>query len=480
LIKSAFFYLTSKVITGVAGLATLAVLTRLLSAETYGLYSLLLVSGTVVSGIAFRWLGEGLARNLALYPNEHVRKRSTAGLLRATSILFFIVTAIVVAGAAIASFLGYVSTASAASVTALAVAMGWFELSVRVCNALNRSSVYNLVVSIRALGFLLVGTLVAVFGGSAYGLIVASAVCFAASTTPMVSGLSLMYQGYQGQSGGNDRRLIARTGIPLGGAALLTMVIDYSDRYLISAFLGVQKVGPYAAAYDLTQLSVGMLLSITLLVFYPRVLHAGRDLKSSVRYLRLATRSLYTVTLLGLSAAVIYLQASTSIASVVFGAPFRAEAVAVMPIVAIAIFVAAIKVQFFDYALLVTGRTNVIFWGAGLSAVVNVVANVAFIPAYGTIGAAWATLLAFCASLSVSAVFAGRMNLVRLTVRPFLIPVAAFVVSGFLLWPMKDWTGIGAVGLQVGVTFVVFAGFVLYADRRIARRLLRRILANQS
>jgi O-antigen/teichoic acid export membrane protein len=99
-------------------------------------------------------------------------------------------------------------------------------------------------------------------------------------------------------------------------------------------------------------------------------------------------------------------------------------------------------------------------YAAGISVVVNVALNLALIPPYGYIGAAWATVLTEVALGAVGWFFTARhlvrVRLVKLSWRPFL----AGLVMAAAVWPFHDAHGLELVAVVIGAA-IVYVGAAL-------------------
>ncbi|HEV2953012.1 MAG TPA: polysaccharide biosynthesis C-terminal domain-containing protein [Candidatus Dormibacteraeota bacterium] len=124
-------------------------------------------------------------------------------------------------------------------------------------------------------------------------------------------------------------------------------------------------------------------------------------------------------------------------------------------------------------------RQSLFTWAAGLSVAVNLVLNLLLIPTWGSLGAAWATVLTEMALAGIGlALVAGSGHLVpvwRLCWRPGLAGLAmGAALVPFGTAPGLRLLGVAALGAVVYLALAWFVGAVDADDRSLIRGALRR------
>jgi O-antigen/teichoic acid export membrane protein len=182
-----------------------------------------------------------------------------------------------------------------------------------------------------------------------------------------------------------------RWGVPLTPNSALLWIINISDRYMVSYFLGVAAAGIYNAAY-----SIGYYASFALMplgtVLYPSIskYYDGGNLGQTRNYLSYSVKYLMMVAIpsaFGLSILAKPLLQILATAEFVAG-------IVVVPWVAFG----AVLFCFYQvcvYIIHLVGKTRITVRLLGTAAVLNIGLNLLLIPRMGIVGAAVATLVAY-------------------------------------------------------------------------------------
>lgn len=262
---------------------------------------------------------------------------------------------------------------------------------------------------------------------------------------------------------------LLRASSPLLVALVLNLILTRLDVLLLGRMRGAAEVGLYAAPVRLVE--VAALLPILLMTsVYP--MFAASHGVSPRRLERLFRGSVRFIVAAVVPLAVVEIAFAGPIVSTLFGPEFEASA-AVLPILAIGEVLVVVDIVF-SSRLVATNleRRNLLMVLA--AAVANVAANVALIPPFGAVGAAWATLIAYGVRFGVAfAWFDTRDAAVQALTS--LLPACGAGVGAYLVFAY----------LQFQSAILLVPAFALYAVllvlfRGVSRRewdLLREIPA---
>ena len=266
MIRQTLFYFAARVGTGLLSIALLAAFTRLLSPVEYGHYVLAITLATIASVVFFQWLAVSAGRFYARY------RDCPQVLLSAVSKSFWTsaaVAALLAVSVAAACWSAGLNATLILVVLLLTVAQGRFDLALQFANLRREPGSYAIASWLK--------TGIAAVAGSALLFIWPSGF---AATTGVVLGLIVAARwpkfsdSTQLQPPTLElRREFLRYGSPLAANSLAFMVVSQSDRLFIASILGVAAVGPYAAAYDFAQQSIGAIMNVGFLVAYPSIVH---------------------------------------------------------------------------------------------------------------------------------------------------------------------------------------------------------------
>lgn len=459
-----FYYLVMKSGAGLIGLISIFVFTRFMRPDEYGIYAMMLSAFGICYAIFFQWLSQGLGR---FYVNELARNAALV-----STVIFGFVLATLFSSVLWGIALLFIAESPWKQwflyLPPLVFSYAWYELNLRIANASMQPKLYGYISFSKAgLGLLIGAVLYRYFGlhGVFFGLI------FSAIVTPFVW-MRTSWHAVNPQS--IDKAIFKRLlsyGMPLALSVALTLVVDVSDRFIIGALLGAEQAGLYAASYDLVVQAMGFMAAAFYLAAFPALVQESESnspekmVSGLARYSTLLFAT--TVPLL-----IIFVSLAGNFSLVVFGLPFRESANQLIPIIALGVFVGIFKIHFFDVVFQLGHKTARQIWPALLTAIMNVGLNLWWIPKFGIVGAAYATLVAFVLGCLASAAMASR-------VIPLVVPTANFLkicLSGIcmylLLLSMASFDGLLALVFQILSSLALYAALIVMLNVAEVRRSL--------
>lgn len=179
-------------------------------------------------------------------------------------------------------------------------------------------------------------------------------------------------------------------------SALLVAVYMKIDQIMIMDMLGSEQVGIYAASVRLSE-AWYFLPIIVVSAFYPKLSILKNDDKNQYEFL---LRKMYrNFIFISVVVAIFAATFSNEIIRVVYGAKYDAASGVLSVNIWTGLFVAIGVLS--DRWILDHGLQIISLYNTAIGALINIVLNFIFIPKYGIVGAAWATLIAYCASAYV-------------------------------------------------------------------------------
>ena len=181
--------------------------------------------------------------------------------------------------------------------------------------------------------------------------------------------------------------LLLRLGLPVGIGGLLTLGYGYIDQVIVFQIAGAREAGLYGAVYRIYE-RAQFLPAALMTTLFP-IFVAARD-TDHARVRHLFRTAIDYLLLTALPALAIALVGAEPIVRLLFGADF-ADAAPALPVLMATLVV--VSIGYLTGYLIVTYRLQRRFIAIAVVAlVVNVTANLALVPAYGFMAAAWATL----------------------------------------------------------------------------------------
>lgn len=472
LIAHSFAYAISRCIPGLAAFVGIAIYSRLLNSEDYGTYSLIIATVGLLNVICFQWLRLVTARFLTSEKNQ-VR------FLSDVQSLFLVISVSLLAAITPVILLTQFKTSLhiIALTAPLLIATALFELTLVVSSARFDLIRYGVVLGVKAIMSLGVGTVLAVAGFGATAPV---------AGTVIGQGLALLLYSREYWRGCHinvpnqgDFRRYCNYGMPLIASSVLAWIISSSDRFMLAILLDNTSVGLYSAGFDLGFQAIIVCLSVINTAAFPLAIRAFEQstngaLTSQLRQngeLIGAVGAFFSTSLIFFSPVVLI---------VAVGPDFRSSAEVIMPVAAVSAVISAIKSYHFDIAFHLGKRSGLLVINAGMAAVINLALNFVLIPHFGIYGAASSSLFSYCVAFILSA-RQGRHLIEMPPMTPLFLKwlfISAATTAGFglptLIMSNSLWRD--AISFTLGSLFAAICALILNLAncRIVASRVLRR------
>jgi O-antigen/teichoic acid export membrane protein len=462
MIKSAGIYFASRVSAALCGLLAVAIYTRLMTPESYGVFSLVMTGAMTLFAVCFHWIQSAVLRFLPA--EDGVRPPSLGAALAG----FVVVAAVVglLAGVVVLHELVPVSADLVLLGVLVATAYAGFEISLAVVHARQRPAAYALVLAARAVGSLLLGSLALIAGYGVAGLLVGVllAHCLPAIAVAIHWWHRLVVQRFDWPG----VKRMATFGLPLAIVGIAASVIGISDRYLLALLVGVDAAGTYAAPYDLAQRSLQIVMLSAFLALSPAVFRSF-ELDDGTGLQRQLLQQARLLLVSALPVATIMAAAAPLIARLLFGAEFRDAAAVLIPWIVVATLVQGIQSYYYSYCFTLAKRTLA---NAGIviaGALLNIVLNLLLIPMFGPLGAAAATLASLVVVLAATLILTRHwLPLPWPTADMLKIVGACLAAAPFIGMAARAPDLLSAVGLT-GLAAVILVALLVAIDAAATR-----------
>ncbi len=479
MLRHGLAYLAARGLPALLNFAALAIYTRLLAPEQFGVYAMVIAALGIAHTAFLSWLDLGLLRFLSAYES---RRGTFLG-----TILTGFVAMLTLAGLALLPVLWLNDDPLLGRLLPLGFllfcAEGFAELHLRLANAQLTPAVYGRMALTRALVALAVGSILVLAGAGAEGILLGLAAgAVAASIAPSRRELGPLWSAWrQGASPFFDPAVLRHLflyGAPLVLTLGLDVVLAGADRFLLARAIGADAAGVYAVGYQLTAYTLGTLLVIVNLAGYPLAVKAYETggLAAAEPHLRENALLLWG---LGLPAAAGMALLAPNITAVVAGGAFAPDAALIMPVLVLAVLLQRSRTYYFDLAFQLRAKVG---WQALISAltvVLNIGLNLLLIPRFGILGAAWATVAACALGLGLSIALGRRLLALPLIWGEALKVCLATGMMLAALWPLRELAGILELVLQICLGGLAYAAALWLLDVGGLRAGAGRILARQ-
>ncbi|MEO0784256.1 MAG: lipopolysaccharide biosynthesis protein [Pseudomonadota bacterium] len=472
-------YAPARLAHAIAAFGGVYVFTRLLGAEDYGRYALLVsvlalvhtVSVTWAEAAAFRFAGR--AREEGRLPSHYALALRLIGLSSLAGLTILAVLWLI-----LRDLPGY--GAAMPVLAALLVAGSLTQLAQETHRAEMRVARYSLNETVHILGGFIAGALIAWqldFGALSplIGLLVTRALV-AMREAGWLAGAAR-----GGEISPGASRAWLAYGIPIAAALALDIVLSASDRFLIAAFLGEAAVGAYAAGYGVADKTVLMLCAWPAIAASP-LLMAAYEAEGPTAAGARARQLITTVLLIAMPAATGLALVAQPLGEAMIGEAVRDQAITIIPWIAYAGLFNGLLVYIASEPYQLARRTGLRAGLMVLPAALNIVLNIILLPRIGLMGAVYATVISYGLGFFVLAMIGQRLvplhwpwgAAIRIAICCAAMAPAVWVVPDLEGWSQLFMEAAAGVLVYGALAFALDAGGVrAFVMPRIASKLGR-------
>jgi O-antigen/teichoic acid export membrane protein len=420
LIRQASINLIANIASALLGLLSVSLFTRLFSPHDYGVYLLGTGLAAVISVFLVGWF-----RNLIL--SGHARNDGTD--IRGVVLAGYALCCLLFPAAFGLGLLLGLDPPTALAATAVAVAIGLFELTQDLLRARLEAFAVMKAMLVRAAALLGLGVVIAVLRPTGLLLLAASAAAYlfavALSARRAWGGATLTFDVA-------GLIAVAKNGLPLTLSLTLLAVAGVTDRFMIANLVGTADAGKYVAALDLVRQTLMMPALSAAAAFFPLAvrIHAAQGDAAVRAHLSNCAELLFAMIL---PACLGFAVIAPHVANVVLGADFRELAAQIMPIVAGAVLFQIMTQQYLHASFLLSGRNAFYLFNTAFIIVANIVLAYVLVGRYGAVGAAWARLGADIIGFACALLLSRRAFPIPLPLQPMSLTMIAGLVMALLV-----------------------------------------------
>lgn len=227
----------------------------------------------------------------------------------------------------------------------------------------------------------------------------------------------------------NNLRKFAAFGIPQIPSGILLWVLNLSDRYFITFYLGLAQTGIYSASYNIGSILTAFYMPISFVIFPVVSKYWDKGNLVKVRtYFEYATKMFLILAIPGSVGLYVLskplLEVLTTSQFVVGGSLTFFVALGI-------IFLGIFQIN--TYIIYLIEKTKVIPLITGISALINIVLNIVLIPIMGIIGAAISTLISYMILALITLLWAKNVVNYRLDFVFLFKVILSSIIMAFVL-----------------------------------------------
>ena len=457
LLRHSAIYLFARVIPSMLSLLGIAIYTRMLGPEDYGLYALV-VSG---AGLAQVWFFEWLRLSTLRFLPQFDERRAALTSSLAAGFLIAAGVAGILAFGALPLFRGTMPSGMleigvlllwAQGLFGVTAAMTWADLAPR------RFVVMALSSSVLMLGLSVLGLSL---GFGPIALVAALTVAYSVAVIP-----PLAREWPRIRLRDADRALIWRCwryGLPLSLASGFGLVVMTSDRFMIAWLLDTGAAGGFAAAYELARHPIGALLGVVSQAAVPLAINRLERAGADAARVQLQ-QNLALLLAIGLPATVGLALVADDLVAIVLGAEFREAAAALIPWIALAALLHGITAHHFNVAFQLAQTTAPMACISIMAALLNLALNYWWIQSLGVVGAAYASVVTYVFAMTCSVIWGRRAFALPRPDSELFKVAGATALMAAAVWAVPTPASAWALGVRVLTGAVVYGAAIWALD----------------
>jgi len=465
-------YLPVNLASGLASFGAVYVFTRVLGAEEYGVYALMLWAMAMIHTVSLTWVEAAAYRFTA-----DAEASGTLADHYATAASLMLKALVIALGLAGLVWFGLRGLPHYAATMPGIAALLPLNLVVQVALQAHKAGLrvrrYAFTETFRLLTGFALGALVALKTGLGAAAPFAG-LAGAAFLMALREGVWLAGAARGGRTTRAKEKAWAAYGLPVAAALILDLVVSGIDRPMIAALMpeGEAAVGAYAAGYGVADKTVLLLCAWAAMAGSPLVM-AAYERGGRAAAAEAARGLIRTLLFVGIPAAVGIALVARPLGEAMIGEAVRAQAIAIMPWIAASGLLNGLLIHYFAEAFQLARRTHERAILMLVPAAVNVVLNFLLIPHFGLMGAVSATLVCYATGVLLLAL-AGRRHVA------LPVPVgdlARIGLAALAMWPVvwmiPDLGGWPELLLKAGAGALAYAAAALVLDAGGARTIVR-------
>ncbi|MBA7507591.1 hypothetical protein ES706_06311 [subsurface metagenome] len=451
------------------GLILLPILTKVLGAGDYGVWSLILVTISLLLPFVMLGLPYGMGRFL---PAERDRRKASKGIFTTlftilftsiifASCLFFLADTVATVLLKDASFAPIIRIASL-----LVILQALSQLSVESFMPFRQVKTYSILTIIQTLMEIALVYFLVLFGFGLYGAIIAllvtRGIVLLISLPLIISRFGFSLPSF------SVFRSYLTFGLPIVPSVIFEWVITSSDRYMIGFFLGAASVGIYSASYNMGAMAAVALYIITFATA-PTVVKSYDEgkIEDTKNYLSYSLKYflLFAIpSVFGLS--ILARPLLNSLTTPEFVSP----GIFIVPLVASSMIFEGVR-AIYGRVVQLSKHTGIFTIASVAAGLTNIGLNIIFIPRFGVIGAAIATLISYIMVGFI--MYYNSRKYIRFEVdKGFVVKsILASIVMTSAIWAFSP-VGIVKILLAIVIGIIIYFA-VLFLLRGFKREELR-------
>ena len=267
---------------------------------------------------------------------------------------------------------------------------------------------------------------------------------------------------------------LLRFGLPMVPNGLAYLIIEISDRYLMPRLINKEVLGEYTANYKLSTILLFLVIAFRT-AWQPFFLKVARQSDAKAIYSRVMTYYIFIAAfvVLGVTMTIEYIVKIPIAPGMTLLGESYWGGLKIIPIILFSYLMYGVYVNL-TVGIYIENKSEWMIIFSGLAAIINVSSNFYLMPAYGMMGAACATLLAYF--VMMVSIYIANQKLYKIRYEyARLFWIIAYIVMALVLYYSVDLNIIIRIVLILGLPILLFLlGFFKEDEKEYLRKLLSR------
>lgn len=260
---------------------------------------------------------------------------------------------------------------------------------------------------------------------------------------------------------------IAAYSLPLTVTAGLNFILGYINRFMIDYYGNKSDTGLFTFGYDFSEQTLGVLMAIASTSALPISMKLFSESGVCNELISHMRKSLWLLLSITLPLVCLLIGLMNDYSTVLFGEKFQSLHPLLIPIAAFSVIILGIKSYYLDQVFYFFKKTKTQTAIVAIAAIVNVLLNMIFIPRYGYIGAAYATLFSYSSATFITYFTVIRLMKVPLITNSVIKTLAAALALIILTVVIPQAVTLVALIVKLIILLAVYVAILFLLNRRM-------------
>lgn len=432
--KQLISYAIPNLAQAIASFGTVAILTRFLSPEEYGRFSLAFSIMTIAHYFVLNWAESAANRFYTEAKSKNEIQNHFTSLIFAfvlNSVIFAILSAIII--------IFYPAEGSMKIALAAAFAGSIIRSLLKIILETRRMKLESVRFAIVEashviIGFVISAVLVILYAFKEEAAFIATLIASALALAFELP--SLLKEAKGGKLETERLKEYFKFGYPISLGLIFAITLSSGDRFLIAYFLGDKEVGIYSAGYQTAARILEIIFAWLSSATFPLQLNAY-DNKDKNLIIEASKNSFVIRFGLGAPAAVGIALVAVPLCEILIGPEFRNEAAQIAPWIAVAGLIMGMS-DYFSDAFIITKHVRIRVIIMLVPTVLSIALNIILLPKIGLFGAVYATLISYFIGMLLLAIIGRRYLKLSIPIKDTLqITVSCMIMIASVIYLPK-------------------------------------------